>query len=94
MLFYSIRFDNLAKGIIMRLNKNVTRKGLRMSRLGCPLTLNRTPWCYGLCIPDEEKKGYCGRVSPHALKGRTSTAIENFKRRNPTLRKQTVKQTI
>ena len=87
MLFYNTRTDNIEKGLVMRLNKNGTKKGLRMSRLGCPLTLNRTPWCYGLCIPDDEKKGFCGRVSPHALKGRTSSAIERYKKRNLTLKK-------
>lgn len=82
MLFVCLITSATGKDTVMRLNKSSTKKGLRNSRLGCPLTNNRTPWCYGLCTPDEDKKGYCGRISPHALKGRTSTAIEGYKKRN------------
>ena len=49
--------------------------------LGCPLTRNRTAWCYRLCTPDEEGAGRCGRVAPHGLKGRTQRSIEGFNRK-------------
>jgi hypothetical protein len=41
---------------------------------GCPLTKNRSNWCFGLCRPDGER-GLCGRVAPHAIVGRTQRAI-------------------
>ncbi|NCO43395.1 MAG: hypothetical protein COZ06_28850 [Armatimonadetes bacterium CG_4_10_14_3_um_filter_66_18] len=44
--------------------------------LGCPLTRNRSPWCFRLCGPDAEGKGRCGRLAPHTLKGRTQLSIE------------------
>ncbi len=54
-----------------------TRKGVReYTHLGCPLTRNRTAWCYRLCVPDVDGKGECGRLAPHGLKSRTQRAIE------------------
>jgi hypothetical protein len=49
---------------------------------GCPLTNNRSAWCFRLCAPDAEGQGRCGRIAPHSLKGRTQLAIaaENKKR--------------
>ncbi len=44
---------------------------------GCPLTNNRSAWCFRLCAPDEAGTGRCGRSAPHALKGRTQLAIES-----------------
>jgi len=44
--------------------------------LGCPLTRNRSAWCFRICVPDQEGQGRCGRVAPHGLKGRTQVAIE------------------
>lgn len=51
--------------------------------VGCPLTKNRTAWCFRICDPDADGKGQCGRLAPHGLKGRTQLAIEahNAKRR-------------
>ena len=55
------------------------RKALRAyTTLGCPLTRNRTPWCYGLCRPDGGI-GVCGRDAPHAIRGRTALAIAAHK---------------
>lgn len=54
-----------------------TRKGLReYSYLGCPLTRNRSAWCFRLCTPDSQGHGHCGRVAPHSLKSAIQTAIE------------------
>jgi len=54
-----------------------TRKGLKeYTYLGCPLTRNRTAWCFRLCTPDSEGRGQCGRVAPHSLKSAIQTAIE------------------
>ena len=47
---------------------------------GCPLTKNRTPWCFGLCHP-EEGNGFCGRVASHALTGRTLDALQAYRDR-------------
>ena len=59
-----------------------TSTGLKeYTYLGCPLTRNRSPWCFRLCTPDDEGHGQCGRVAPHALKGRTQVAIETHNQR-------------
>ena len=49
--------------------------------LGCPLTRNRSAWCFRLCTPGEDGTGRCGRVAPHALQGRTQLSIANFNKR-------------
>lgn len=57
-----------------------TVRGLREHRhLGCPLTRNRTPWCFRICEPDADGTGVCGREAPHGLKGRTWLAIEKHR---------------
>jgi hypothetical protein len=57
-----------------------TVRGLRSyTYLGCPLTRNRSPWCFRLCIPDEKGQGECGRIAPHALKSRIQLGIEKHK---------------
>jgi acyl-coenzyme A thioesterase PaaI-like protein len=59
-----------------------TSKGLKQyTYLGCPLTRNRTPWCFRLCTPDLEGHGRCGRVAPHGLKSRIQLGIENYNRK-------------
>ena len=59
-----------------------TRRGLReYSYLGCPLTRNRTAWCFRLCTPDAEGHGRCGRIAPHSLKSYLQTAIEKHNRK-------------
>jgi acyl-coenzyme A thioesterase PaaI-like protein len=56
-----------------------TKQGLReYTCLGCPLTRNRTAWCFRLCAPDAEGNGRCGRIAPHGLKGRTLLGIEDY----------------
>jgi hypothetical protein len=58
-----------------------TSRGVKeYTHLGCPLTRNRTAWCYRLCVPDPEGKGECGRLAPHGLKSRTQHAIEEHNR--------------
>ncbi len=49
--------------------------------LGCPLTRNRTPWCFRLCPPDPEGRGRCGRVAPHSLSSNVQECIKEFKQR-------------
>jgi len=46
--------------------------------LGCPLTKSHSLWCHRLCVP-KNGVGYCGRVAPHAVTGRTQEAILRFK---------------
>jgi acyl-coenzyme A thioesterase PaaI-like protein len=59
-----------------------TAKGIKeFTYLGCPLTRNRSAWCYRLCPPDAEGNGQCGRVAPHSLKSSTQMAIANYKKR-------------
>ena len=59
-----------------------TRSGVReYTYLGCPLTRNRSAWCFRICVPDREGHGHCGRVAPHGLKGRTQLAIERHGRK-------------
>lgn len=54
-----------------------TSRGIReYTYLGCPLTRNRSPWCFRLCMPDAEGHGECGRVAPHGLKSRIQLGIE------------------
>jgi hypothetical protein len=37
-------------------------------------------WCRGLCTP-VEGVGQCGRPAPHAIQGRTQSAIAAYKKR-------------
>jgi len=58
-----------------------TRKDLRKyTYLGCPLTRNRSPWCFRLCRPDADGTGLCGRVAPHGFKSRIQKSIDDFKK--------------
>jgi uncharacterized protein (TIGR00369 family) len=58
-----------------------TSKGIKeYTYLGCPLTHNRTPWCFRICIPDVEGNGQCGRLAPHSFKSRIQTGIEAHKK--------------
>jgi acyl-coenzyme A thioesterase PaaI-like protein len=53
-----------------------TSKGIREhTYLGCPLTRNRSAWCFRICTPDPEGTGKCGRVAPHSLLSSTQMAI-------------------
>jgi hypothetical protein len=47
--------------------------------LGCPMTKNRTPWCFRICRPNPDGTGQCGRVAPHTLKGNIQQGIIDFK---------------
>lgn len=59
-----------------------TRRSIKKyTYLGCPMTRNRSAWCFRLCPPDAHGNGRCGRVAPHSLKGRTQLAIEAYNRR-------------
>jgi len=49
--------------------------------LGCPMTNNRTPWCFRLCKPDAHRIGLCGRVAPHGFKSRIQQGIEDYKKK-------------
>ena len=49
--------------------------------IGCPLTHNRSSWCNAFCVP-KGIYGACGRIAPHALRGRTQRAIDSFKENN------------
>jgi len=47
--------------------------------LGCPLTKSHTCWCHAVCVP-VGGIGFCGRVAPHSLLGRTQEAILRHRR--------------
>lgn len=56
-----------------------TNRGSReYTCLGCPLTRNRTAWCFRLCAPDADGNGRCGRIAPHGLRSRTQLSIERY----------------
>jgi len=58
------------------------RKALKeYTYLGCPLTKNRSPWCFRMCKPNADGSGLCGRVAPHGFKSRIQQGIEDFKKR-------------
>lgn len=58
------------------------RKGFKAyTYLGCPLTKNRTPWCFRMCKPNADSTGYCGRVAPHGFKSYIQQGIEDYKKR-------------
>jgi len=55
--------------------KRVVKPLPEYTYLGCPMTRNRTPWCFRLCQPDSSGTGQCGRVAPHSFKGRIQLGI-------------------
>lgn len=53
-----------------------TSRGLKnYTYLGCPLTRNRSPWCFRLCTPATDGSGKCGRVAPHSFRSRIQKGI-------------------
>jgi len=56
----------------------IRKNSLNRKEWGCPLTRNRSPWCFQICEP-KDGNGQCGRVAPHALIGRTQAAILSHK---------------
>ena len=67
---------------------HTVRKRIRVRRtlraytyLGCPLTKNRSPWCFRMCELNADGTGLCGRVAPHGLKSHIQQGIEDFKRK-------------
>jgi hypothetical protein len=57
------------------------RKTIR-TKWGCPLTKNRTCWCYALCTP-VDGYGDCGRPAGHAMLSRTQEAILRYRQHHP-----------
>lgn len=59
-----------------------TRKSFKAyTYLGCPMTKNRSPWCFRMCRLNADGTGQCGRVAPHGFKSYIQEGIENFKKR-------------
>lgn len=59
-----------------------TQTGLKYyTYLGCPLTRNKTAWCYRICKTDEKGHGFCGRIAPHSLKSTIQVGIENYNKK-------------
>jgi len=65
----------------VRKRANARKKLREYTYLGCPLTKNRSPWCFRLCKPNADGTGLCGRVAPHGFKSRIQLGIENYKKR-------------
>ena len=67
---------------------HTVRKRIRVRRtlraytyLGCPLTKNRSPWCFRMCQLNADGTGFCGRVAPHGLRSHIQQGIEEFKKK-------------
>jgi hypothetical protein len=59
-----------------------TQTGLKYyTYLGCPLTRNKTAWCYRICKTDDKGYGFCGRIAPHSLKSTIQVSIENHNKK-------------
>jgi len=73
--------------MVLRISRKVCRrvkirKDLKeYTYLGCPLTKNRSPWCFRSCKPNADGTGYCGRVAPHGFKSRIQQGIEDYKKK-------------
>ncbi len=68
-----------------QIKKIRTHRGIREhARLGCPLTRNRSPWCFRICDPAPDGTGECGRVAPHALMSSTQIAIVKHREKKQT----------
>lgn len=64
----------------MKINRRV--KSLpEYTYLGCPMTKNRSPWCFRMCRPSFDGKGQCGRVAPHSIKGNIQQGIIDYKKK-------------
>jgi hypothetical protein len=71
------------EGTIVKAMKKIHTHGSlkAYTYLGCPLTRNRTPWCFRSCQPDARGHGTCGRQAPHSVKSRIQQAIEDHNNR-------------
>ena len=58
--------------------------------LGCPLTKSHSLWCHGLCVP-KEGIGFCGRVAPHTVTGKTQIAILKHKIKQQAAQRESAK---
>jgi hypothetical protein len=57
------------------------RRPLRpYTTLRCVVARNQVGWCRGICRPIGGR-GLCGRLAPHALRGRTQLAIAKYEKR-------------
>ncbi len=63
-----------------RLVKRTRTRVPEYTCLGCPMTKSHSLWCHRLCVP-KDGIGFCGRVAPHSVRGRTAEAILRFKLR-------------
>ena len=61
-----------------RLVKRTRSRVPEYTCLGCPMTKSHALWCHRLCVP-KDGIGFCGRVAPHGVTGRTAEAILKFK---------------
>jgi hypothetical protein len=71
-----------SKAALKGYKKVSVRKGLkRYTYLGCPMTKNRSPWCFRMCKPNTDGTGACGRVAPHGFRSRIQQGIADFQER-------------
>jgi len=71
-----VRFNLMSKT-----SKPKKRKLPDYTSRGCPLTKNSSNWCFMLC-EFEDGTGFCGRVAPHSVEGRTQRAIRLYKEKH------------
>ncbi|MFH2036604.1 MAG: hypothetical protein ABIJ45_09395 [Candidatus Zixiibacteriota bacterium] len=53
--------------------------------LGCPMTKNRSPWCFRMCTPKADGTGRCGRIAPHSFLSRIQQGIIDYKKNQAAL---------
>jgi len=62
------------------------RKDLKSATyIGCPMTKNRSPWCFRMCKPNSDGTGLCGKIAPHAFRSRIQQGIDDFQQRQAEL---------
>jgi len=63
----------------------VTRRRIKdlpeYTYLGCPMTKNRSPWCFRMCRPHKDGTGQCGRIAPHSIRGNIQQGIIDYKKK-------------
>jgi hypothetical protein len=78
-------YSDLMEGEVMQTKGPLSSKKRGMltnNFLGCPLTNNRSLWCFRICTPNASGNGFCGRVAPHGLKSKIQICIENYNKRS------------
>jgi hypothetical protein len=68
---------------LLRPRKDRSKRAARLRAHGalrCPFNGHQVSWCRQLCEPIEDH-GYCGRLAPHTMVGKTQVAIASYRDR-------------